>query len=65
MTTLMIDLPEDRMLTLQERADELGLTPEALVRVSIDELLSRPDDDFQHAVSYVLQKNRDLYRQLD
>jgi hypothetical protein len=61
----MIDLPEDRMLTLQERADELGLTPEALVRVSIDELLSRPDDDFQHAVSYVLQKNRDLYRQLD
>jgi predicted transcriptional regulator len=65
MTALTINLPDDRMLTLQERAEELGVTPEELVRVSIEELLSRPEDDFQHALSYVLRKNADLYKRLD
>lgn len=65
MTTLTINLPDDRMVTLQERAEELGVTPEELVRVSVEELLSRPEDDFQHALTYVLRKNAQLYQRLD
>lgn len=65
MTTLTINLPDDRMITLQERAEELGVTPEELVRVSVEELLSRPESNFQHALNYVLKKNTDLYKRLD
>jgi hypothetical protein len=65
MTALIINLPNDRMLTLQERAEELGITPEELVCISVEELLSRPEDDFQHALSYVLRKNAALYKRLD
>ena len=64
MTTITITLPDERVLTLKERATRLGITPEELVRVSIEELLARPADDFQRAVDYVLKKNADLYRRL-
>jgi len=52
------------MLKLQEIASRLGVTPEDLVRISIEELLARPDDAFQQAVDYVLNKNAELYRRL-
>jgi hypothetical protein len=34
------------------------------VRVSIEELLSRPEDAFKQAAGYVLKKNAELYRRL-
>lgn len=37
---------------------------EELVRVSIEELLSRPDEAFERAVEYVLEKNAELYQRL-
>ena len=49
---------------IKEIAKNLHMTPEDLVRVSIDELLSRPDEDFQKAVEHVLKKNIELYRRL-
>jgi hypothetical protein len=49
---------------LQELAIHFGVQPEDLVRISVEELLTRPDDAFQHAVRYVLEKNADLYRRL-
>ncbi|MDQ7029183.1 MAG: hypothetical protein Q9O62_05080 [Ardenticatenia bacterium] len=38
--------------------------PEELLRVSLEELLSRPDEAFQEAMAYVLTKNAELYRRL-
>jgi antitoxin FitA len=64
MSTITITLPDERVSTLRERATYLGVTPEELVRVSIEELLARPADDFQRAVDYVLKKNADLYQRL-
>jgi len=64
MTTITITLPDDRLLKLKERATRLSVSPEELVRVSIEELLSRPDEAFQRAVDYVLEKNAELYRRL-
>jgi predicted transcriptional regulator len=64
MTTITIALPDERLSQLQEIADKFGVTPEDLVRVSIEELLSRPEDAFKQAASYVLKKNAELYRRL-
>jgi len=64
MTTLTITLPDDRLAKLQEMAARLNVTPEELATTSITELLTRPDDTFQQAMSYVLKKNADLYRRL-
>jgi hypothetical protein len=64
MTTITITLPDDRLLKLKERATRLSVSPEELVRVSIEELLSRPDEAFQRAVNYVIEKNVELYRRL-
>jgi hypothetical protein len=62
--TLTLVLDADQLLKLQERATQLGISPEELARVGITELLDRPDAVFQQAVDYVLQKNAELYRRL-
>lgn len=64
MTTITITLPDDSLLKLKEQAIRFNISPEELVRVSIEELLSRPDEAFQRAVNYVLKKNAELYRRL-
>ena len=61
---MTLSISEDRLIKLKEVAKHLNITPEDLVRVSIDELLSRPDKDFKNAVDYVLNKNSELYRRL-
>ncbi len=64
MTSITIALPDDRLEQLQELAKQLNISTEELVRISIDELLSKPDSDFQQAVEFVLDKNDELYRRL-
>jgi len=64
MTNITIAVPDDRLLKLKEIAARLQVTPEELVRVSIEEILTRPEEAFQRAVDYVLQKNAELYRRL-
>ena len=64
MTNITITVPDDRLLKLKEIAARLQVTPEELVRVSIEEILTRPEEAFQRAVNYVLQKNAELYRRL-
>ena len=64
MSTITVALPEERLTELTEMARRLGVVPEELVRVSIEELLTRPEEDFEQAVDYVLTKNAELYRRL-
>ena len=64
MTSITITLPEDRLAKLREIAVRLNVTPEDLARVSIEELLARPDEAFKQAAEYVLRKNSELYRRL-
>jgi len=63
-SSITVTLPEERLVKLNEMAKQLGLVPEELVRVSIEELLARPEADFEQAVDYVLAKNAELYRRL-
>lgn len=64
MTNITITLPDDRVLKLKKIATRLNVSPEELVRVSVEELLTRPDEAFQRTVEYVLKKNAELYRRL-
>ena len=64
MTTITISLPEHRLLKLKEMATRLSVAPEALVRFSVEEILSRPEEAFKQAADYVFAKNAELYRRL-
>jgi predicted transcriptional regulator len=64
MTRITIGLSDDRALRLKEMASRLGVSPEEIVRVSVEELLARPDEEFERAADYVLKKNAELYRRL-
>jgi predicted transcriptional regulator len=64
MTTITITLSDDRLQKLKEIANRFGVAPEELIRVSVEELLTRPEADFQKALEYVLNKNAELYRRL-
>ncbi len=64
MSTLTITLSEDHLARLQEIALRFNVKAEDLARVSIEELLSRPDESFQRAADYILGKNDELYRRL-
>lgn len=64
MTSITIALPDDHMEQLQELAKQLNISTEELVRISIDELLSKLNSDFQQAAEFVLDKNDELYRRL-
>ncbi len=52
------------MLKLEEIAARLKITAEELARIGIEDLLARPDNEFQQAADYVLKKNAELYRRL-
>ncbi len=64
MDTFTIELPEEQSQQLRERAREAGISPEQLLRSGVQEWLARPGQDFGSAATYVLQKNRELYRRL-
>lgn len=64
MDIFTVELPEAQAQQLRELAREAGVSPEQLLRVGVEEWLSRPGRDFAEAAAYVLQKNRELYRRL-
>ncbi len=64
MSAITVDIPENRLAQLREAAARFGISAEDLVRVSIEELLSRPDEDFERAANFILNKNAELYRRL-
>jgi undecaprenyl pyrophosphate synthase len=64
MNNITISLSNDRIKELKEKSSRLGLTLEELVLLSIDEILSRPDQEFRQMMEYVLQKNTELYQRL-
>jgi predicted transcriptional regulator len=62
--TLTISLSNERLSKLKEIATHLGVSPEDLVRASVEELVTRPEEAFERVVEYVLDKNAELYRRL-
>lgn len=64
MSSITVTIPDERLIMLQELARRFNVAPEDLVRVSVEELLTRPEDSFKQTVDYVLKKNAELYKRL-
>jgi len=64
MVTVTVTLSEDRFQKLQDLAKQFNIPTEELLRVSFEELVARPQEDFQKALEYVLEKNKELYQRL-
>jgi hypothetical protein len=64
MSTITVSLSQERLLKLQEVAGRYGVTPEDLIKLSVEDLLAQPDEAFQRALDYVLDKNSELYKRL-
>jgi antitoxin FitA len=64
MTAIMVDLPDEQLLRLQEVATRYGVSVEDLARAGIEDLIRRPDEMFERALEYTLTKNAELYRRL-
>ena len=64
MSSITITLSDEHLLRLQEIAERFGVSPEELARVSVEELIARPDERFEQAARHVLEKNEELYRRL-
>lgn len=62
--TITIQIPDEHLLKLQQKATRLGISVEELVLMSVEELLNQPETSFPEAMEYVLNKNAELYKQL-
>ena len=63
-TTITITLTTAEKQRLTDLADQLGLTLEDLVHLSLESLLAQPQPTFDDAAAYVLRKNAELYKRL-
>ena len=62
--TVLLELDEVQSQRLRDLALALKVDANELARVAINDLVSRPADDFDRAVQHVLEKDRELYRRL-
>ena len=62
--TIVLQLDEVQSERLRQRASALNLDPQELAKAAINDLVSKPADDFERASKLVLEKNRELYRRL-
>ena len=64
MSSIIVNLTDEHLSKLREMAGRLRVSPEDLARMSIEELIAQPEEDFERAADYVLKKNAELYRRL-
>ena len=62
--TLNLELDEQQILRLEEAARKLNVSVNELAMAAINELLAKPENDFDRAAERVLKKNAELYRRL-
>ena len=64
MSALTLNIEEEKIKNLKATALRVGITPEDLVKASLEDFLSRPSDDFKESLQYLLDKNKELYERL-
>jgi hypothetical protein len=64
MATLTISLSDEEMRRREALGKREGLTVEQIVRLSVCDFISRPDDTFHSAAKRVMAKNAELYCRL-
>lgn len=61
---ISITVSDDSLRKLEANATRLGLSIAELVRSQFDELANQPEVSFHNAMTYVLNKNTELYQRL-
>ncbi|MCR4291219.1 MAG: hypothetical protein NUV86_13270 [Candidatus Scalindua sp.] len=64
METITVKLDDSKAALLREKAKKFGLSPDQFVTVSIEDLIARPEPDFEEAMQKVLSRNEELYKRL-
>lgn len=64
MREITVGLSDESMRKLKELSERFNIAPEDLARVSIEELLNEPEDEFVEAARHILEKNKELYKRL-
>ena len=64
MTSLTISLPDEIITQLNELAQKHNISTEELIRASVQELVSTPEEQFEFSLDYLLEKNAELYKRL-
>ncbi len=62
--TLNLELDEQQIRRLQDIAGRLNISVNDLAKAAINDLVTRPESDFEDAATHVLKKNAELYRRL-
>ena len=62
--TLNLELDEQQTRRLQEVASRLNVSVSDLAKAAINDLLAKPESDFERAADRVLKKNSELYKRL-
>ncbi len=62
--TLNLELDEQQIQRLQDAARRLNVSVGDLAKAAINDLLAKPDKDFERAATHVLNKNAELYKRL-
>ena len=59
--TLNLELDEQQVQRLQDAARRLNVSVDDLAKAAINDLLAKPDQDFERAATRVLKKNAELW----
>ena len=62
--TLNLELDDQQIQRLQAIASRLNVSVSDLAKAAINDLLAKPDHDFEQAAARVLKKNAELYKRL-
>jgi len=62
--TLNVELDEQQAQRLQEAARRLNVSVNDLAKAAINDLLTKPDTDFERAATCMHKKNAQLYKRL-
>lgn len=62
--TLNLELDEQQTQRLQEAARRLNVSVNDLAKAAINDLLAKPESDFESAATRLLTKNAELYKRL-
>lgn len=62
--TLNLELDDQQIQRLQDAARRLKVSVNDLAKAAINDLLAKPDQDFERSAKHVLEKNAELYKRL-
>lgn len=64
MIRITVEIDDSKAAIFTDKENKFGLLPEQFVSASIEDLISRPEPDFEVAMQKILDKNRKLYERL-